>query len=167
VSVQTTAPDLQTANVGDLWWNTTNAVLYISYDDGSSKQWVEVSYADIQAEINALINGAPGALDTLNELAAAMGDDPNFATTVTNAIAAKVAQTEFDTFETNTNNSLATKANKLATLLVVSSNRTLESTDKDKILLARTQTQLRLPCLWILQQLLQVRICIPKSWLLL
>lgn len=36
-----------------------------------------------------LINGAPGALNTLNELAAAMGNDPNFATTITNALAGK------------------------------------------------------------------------------
>jgi hypothetical protein len=36
-----------------------------------------------------LINGAPGALDTLNELAAALGDDANFAATVTNSLAAK------------------------------------------------------------------------------
>jgi hypothetical protein len=36
-----------------------------------------------------LINGAPGALDTLNELAAAMGNDPNFAATITNALAGK------------------------------------------------------------------------------
>ena len=38
--------------------------------------------------INDLIDSAPGALNTLNELAAAMGDDANFGTTVTNAIAA-------------------------------------------------------------------------------
>ena len=36
-----------------------------------------------------LINGAPGALNTLNELAAAMGNDPNFAATITNALAGK------------------------------------------------------------------------------
>ena len=35
------------------------------------------------------VSKAPGALDTLNELAAALGDDPNFATTVTNQIATK------------------------------------------------------------------------------
>jgi hypothetical protein len=45
--------------------------------------------AQISAAVNALIDGAPGAIDTLNELAAAMGDDPNFAATVTNALAAK------------------------------------------------------------------------------
>jgi len=38
--------------------------------------------------INDLVAAAPAALDTLNELAAAMGDDANFGTTVTNAIAA-------------------------------------------------------------------------------
>ena len=41
----------------------------------------------INAAIAALINGAPGALDTLEELANAMGKDPNFATTVINRIA--------------------------------------------------------------------------------
>ena len=40
---------------------------------------------------NALINGAPGALDTVNELAAALGDDANFATTITNMLALKAA----------------------------------------------------------------------------
>ena len=39
-----------------------------------------------------LVDAAPGTLDTLNELAAALGDDPNFATTVTNNIATKVAK---------------------------------------------------------------------------
>ncbi|WNL46548.1 hypothetical protein RKE25_02610 [Dyella sp. BiH032] len=46
--------------------------------------------AQISAAVNGLINGAPGALDTLKELADAMGDDPNFATTVTNALAQKL-----------------------------------------------------------------------------
>ncbi len=45
--------------------------------------------AQIIAAVNGLINGSPGALDTLNELAAAMGNDANFAATVTNALAGK------------------------------------------------------------------------------
>lgn len=45
--------------------------------------------AAIDAAIAGLIDTAPGALDTLNELAAALGDDPNFATTITNALALK------------------------------------------------------------------------------
>jgi len=47
------------------------------------------SYVD--TAISDLINAAPAALDTLNELAAALGDDANFSTTVTNSIATKLA----------------------------------------------------------------------------
>ena len=42
------------------------------------------------AEVTAVIDGAPNALNTLNELAAALGDDANFASTVTASLAAKV-----------------------------------------------------------------------------
>jgi hypothetical protein len=42
------------------------------------------------AEVTAVIDGAPNALNTLNELAAALGDDANFASTVTTSLAAKV-----------------------------------------------------------------------------
>ncbi|TDJ77965.1 hypothetical protein E2H86_06630 [Pseudomonas putida] len=45
--------------------------------------------AFVQAAIAALVASSPGALDTLNELAAALGNDPNFATTMTNALALK------------------------------------------------------------------------------
>jgi phage-related tail fiber protein len=41
------------------------------------------------AALAALVNSSPAALDTLNELTAALGNDPNFATTVTNALALK------------------------------------------------------------------------------
>lgn len=46
--------------------------------------------AFVQAAIAALVDAAPGALDTLNELAAALGNDPNFATSVTNGLAGKL-----------------------------------------------------------------------------
>ena len=46
------------------------------------------AYTDLQ--ITNLIAAAPGALDTLDELAAALGDDASFATTVTNSLAAKL-----------------------------------------------------------------------------
>jgi hypothetical protein len=45
--------------------------------------------AFVQAAITALINSAPGALDTLKELADALGDDANFASTMTTALSAK------------------------------------------------------------------------------
>lgn len=45
--------------------------------------------AFVQAAIAALVASSPAALDTLNELAAALGNDPNFATTVMNALSGK------------------------------------------------------------------------------
>jgi hypothetical protein len=46
------------------------------------------AYTD--AQITALVGGAPGALDTLNELAAALADDANYSTTITTALAGKL-----------------------------------------------------------------------------
>jgi hypothetical protein len=46
----------------------------------------------VTTQINNLIDGAPGALDTLNELAAALGDNASFATGVTDSIAGKVSK---------------------------------------------------------------------------
>ena len=62
--------------------------------------WVEVttpdlsSYASqtyVDSKVSELVNSAPEALNTLDELAAALGDDANFATTVTNSLASKAA----------------------------------------------------------------------------
>eukprot|EP01034_Spumella_vulgaris_P004839 gene4839-6182_t len=46
--------------------------------------------AEIRAAVDGLVDAAPGALDTLNELAAALGDDANFSASVTAALAARV-----------------------------------------------------------------------------
>lgn len=48
--------------------------------------------AYVDTQVSNLVDAAPGALDTLNELAAAINDDANFSTTVTNSIATKVAK---------------------------------------------------------------------------
>ena len=58
----------------------------VNVSDAATKGYVDTTIA-------AVIDAAPGALDTLNELAAALGDDPNFATTMTNALAGKVNDT--------------------------------------------------------------------------
>lgn len=50
------------------------------------------STAFVAQAIAALVNSAPGALDTLQELAQALGNDANFAATVTNALADKVSK---------------------------------------------------------------------------
>jgi hypothetical protein len=70
--------------------NSTNWNTAYSWGNHASASYATTSY--VTTQINNLINGAPGALDTLDELAAALGDDSNFATTVTNSIAGKVSK---------------------------------------------------------------------------
>lgn len=48
--------------------------------------------AFVASAISALVASSPSTLDTLNELAAALGNDPHFATTITNALGAKAAK---------------------------------------------------------------------------
>ncbi len=52
---------------------------------------IATAKSEAVAEVTAVIDGAPNALNTLNELAAALGDDANFASTVTTSLAGKVA----------------------------------------------------------------------------
>lgn len=59
-------------------------------DSAASFALKETTIANLKSLIVALIvDSAPGTLDTLNELAAALGDDPNFATTVATALSGK------------------------------------------------------------------------------
>jgi hypothetical protein len=51
---------------------------------------IATAKSEAVAEVTAVIDGAPNALNTLNELAAALGDDANFASTVTTSLATKV-----------------------------------------------------------------------------
>ena len=51
---------------------------------------------EVQAAVANLIDSAPDTLNTLNELATALGDDPNFATTVTTEIGKKVNSSEYN-----------------------------------------------------------------------
>jgi hypothetical protein len=61
----------------------TNLTSPTNSGDAATKGYVD-------AQVAALVDGAPAALDTLNELAAALNDDASFSTTVTNSIAAKL-----------------------------------------------------------------------------
>jgi len=99
------ANNIKTMNIADLNdFDTGNLAegsnLY--YTDGrvntylTTNNYATQSYVD--TEISNLIDTAPATLDTLNELAAALGDDPNFATTVTNSIATKLAISDFSSY---------------------------------------------------------------------
>ncbi|MEC9247312.1 MAG: hypothetical protein VYB05_21340 [Pseudomonadota bacterium] len=86
------AYDAHTHAYGDLTGRPTT-VAGFGITDAYTKTEIDTKVAaDIDAAINALVNGSPGALDTLQELATAMGNDPNFATTVTNSLAGKLSK---------------------------------------------------------------------------
>ena len=70
--------------------------------------------AYVTAAVAALIDSAPGAINTLNELAAALGDDANFSTTITNSIAA--VQSDVDQNETDSDAAEAALSGRLDTL---------------------------------------------------
>ena len=72
------------------------------------------TYVDTQ--VAGLVDSAPGVLNTLDELAAALGDDANFATTVTNSIAA--VQADVDANETSSDVAEAALSARIATLEV-------------------------------------------------
>ena len=54
----------------------------------------------MQNAVSGLVGAAPETLDTLNELATALGNDPNFATTVSNQIGKKANQTDLEELST-------------------------------------------------------------------
>lgn len=54
----------------------------------------------VQNAVSGLVGAAPETLDTLNELATALGNDPNFATTIANQIGKKANQSDLETVST-------------------------------------------------------------------
>ena len=71
--------------------NITEGSTNLYYTDARVASYLSANDFDTATNIVASItDSAPATLDTLNELAAALGDDPNFATTVTNSIADKL-----------------------------------------------------------------------------
>ena len=70
--------------------NTATTGTTQSASDNSTKL---ATTAYVDSAVTTLVDSAPGTLDTLNELAAALGDDANFSTTITNSLATKVGLT--------------------------------------------------------------------------
>lgn len=70
--------------------NLTFGTVASAYGDSDVQTYLTAQgYATQASIVAAITDSAPTTLDTLNELAAALGDDPNFATTVTNSLATK------------------------------------------------------------------------------
>ncbi|WP_100033719.1 tail fiber protein, partial [Escherichia coli] len=93
--------------------------------------------AYVRAAISALVGSSPEALDTLNELAAALGNDPNFATTMTNALAGKQPLDATLTALAG----LATGANKLPYFTGTDTVSQTDLTSVGRDILAKTSTQ--------------------------
>ena len=89
------AGDYQPASTNISDSTSTGRDLLTASNAGSARTTLSVystaeSDAAITAAVNALVDAAPGTLDTLNELAAALGDDPAFATTINTALGNRV-----------------------------------------------------------------------------
>ena len=67
---------------------TNSSTSHITLTVSGVPEW-QIQESHVQSKIDAIIDSAPGALDTLNELAAAINDDANFASTVTASLATK------------------------------------------------------------------------------
>lgn len=82
-----------TTSIGDV---SSTEISYLNGVSGSIQVQIDgkttASYVDtaISNALSGVIDAAPSTLNTLNELAAALGDDPNFATTITDLIANKL-----------------------------------------------------------------------------
>lgn len=80
----------------------TGQTIVPTANEGNSSNAI-ASTEFVAKSIAALVNSAPETLNTLNELATALGNDPNFATTVTNALAKKLNSAEAEsTYATKT-----------------------------------------------------------------
>ena len=70
--------------------DTSNGDTAFGWGNHSTQNYATQTYVD--TELSNLVDSSPATLDTLNELAAALGDDPNFATTVSTNIGTKWTQ---------------------------------------------------------------------------
>ena len=76
-------------STNDGWIDHVMNNLEVLHDEKASTEYVD-------GKVAGMVDSAPETLDTLAELAAALGDDPNFATTIVNLIDAKCAQAKLD-----------------------------------------------------------------------
>ena len=89
VNTLTGAVTLTTTNIAEgtnLYYTDTRVGTYLTTNSYATQTYVGTQIAN-------LVASAPATLDTLNELAAALGNDPSFATTVATSIGTKVPQT--------------------------------------------------------------------------
>jgi hypothetical protein len=130
---------------GSLSYNSTTGVISFTMPaqntsnitEGSNKYYTDArvgsylstnGYATQSTIVGAITDSAPATLDTLNELAAALGDDANFSTTVTNSIGTKWTQ---DNTKISQWNTAYGWGNHASAGYVTSSGNTVIGTDTD------------------------------------
>lgn len=89
----TVASTTNVAGVSTFTYTSGTKTLNIATADGGSFDAALTNLATetfVNNAVAALVDSSPSTLDTLNELAAALGDDPNYATTITSALGNKV-----------------------------------------------------------------------------
>ena len=101
--------------IGDLVISDNNGVFEVTPSGGSAVSFA--TQADINSAISNLVDTAPGTLDTLNELAAAIGDDANFATNITASLANKLEASDLTGYVTQTGTETLSNKTLAATTL--------------------------------------------------
>jgi microcystin-dependent protein len=88
VGIDLTADYLENSTASATYLTQVNASTTYLSQSNASANYATKAYADNSSSVAAaaLVDAAPSTLNTLNELAAALGDDANFATTITNAL---------------------------------------------------------------------------------
>lgn len=102
----TAASTTSVAGVSTFTYTTGTKTLNISTADGGSFSAALSNLATetyVNTAVSNLVNSAPSTLDTLNELAAALGNDPNYATTITTELGTKASITALNALEAYVN----------------------------------------------------------------
>jgi len=82
----------RTLTLADLGYTGATNANYITNNNQLTNGAGYATQTYVTTAVSNLVDTAPGTLDTLNELAAALGDDPNFATTVSTSIGTKLTK---------------------------------------------------------------------------
>jgi hypothetical protein len=114
----------------------TNTALRTLIDD---RMQVANVHSYVATEIAGLVNSAPTTLNTLDELATALGDDANFSTTVLTLVGTKASNAVFQSALANTNSYIATKTDDST---VLATNTALRTLIDDRLQVANLNTTL-------------------------
>ena len=104
---------------------------------------LKASIAYVDSQIGGLANTAPEMLNTLAELANALGDDPNFSTAILNALATKATITYVDEQDIELQDQMTTNTNSISTINTAISNVN-NTSDTNKPISTATQSALNL-----------------------